>query len=396
MKTRGACPSIAEPMQTGDGLLARLMVHEPISIEKLCALSVAAETFGNGIIEVTQRGNLQIRGLSDTTAPQFAEAVNTLQIGADQTPALLTSPLLGLEASEPCDSTALVAALLAAFRAAAQDLKALGPKVSVLIDGGGPLHLDGLSADIRLRAQPGSLFQLCLAGTAHQAEPIAQISAAEAPQTVVALLRQIAQRGPTARAGMASVQLAAIVPARPQPPADPVGTHALKDGTRALGFALPFGHTTATALRRAALTAAAHGATALRPAPGRTLLAIAMPVRAIDTLRESLAAAGFIVDPRDPRRQVIACVGSPSCASARLPARQLAPEVARAIGYWAGTGKLVHLAGCAKGCAHPGPATVTVVGPDQVILNGRASDPTHTTLSSIHLIADLERLCREQ
>jgi precorrin-3B synthase len=37
----------------------------------------------------------------------------------------------------------------------------------------------------------------------------------------------------------------------------------------------------------------------------------------------------------------------------------------------------VHLSGCAKGCAHPGPATLTLVGGEAgcgVVLRGRAGD----------------------
>src|SRR4051812_23542149 len=61
---RGACPTVAAPMQTGDGLLARIISTEPISVDELCTLCDASLAHGNGIIEITQRGSLQIRGLS--------------------------------------------------------------------------------------------------------------------------------------------------------------------------------------------------------------------------------------------------------------------------------------------------------------------------------------------
>src|SRR5258708_36437107 len=66
---RGACPSIAEPMSTGDGLLMRLVPSAPIPLDAVIALCDASPTHGHGIVEVTQRGTLQIRGLSPTTAP---------------------------------------------------------------------------------------------------------------------------------------------------------------------------------------------------------------------------------------------------------------------------------------------------------------------------------------
>jgi precorrin-3B synthase len=55
----------------------------------------------------------------------------------------------------------------------------------------------------------------------------------------------------------------------------------------------------------------------------------------------------------------------------------------------------VHLSGCSKGCAHPGPAAVTIVGPDRVVVNGRASDTPRATVSSAGLIADIEQLCSQ-
>lgn len=60
---RGACPTLHEPMLTGDGLLVRL---SPAGTgwrpAELSVLAEAAARFGSGMLEVTSRGNLQIRG----------------------------------------------------------------------------------------------------------------------------------------------------------------------------------------------------------------------------------------------------------------------------------------------------------------------------------------------
>ena len=60
------------------------------------------------------------------------------------------------------------------------------------------------------------------------------------------------------------------------------------------------------------------------------LVAIGLSLTAAEKLRESAARQGFVVDANDPRRHVIACAGTPACASARLPTRELAPQVAQA------------------------------------------------------------------
>ena len=59
---RGWCPSLMRPMPSGDGLLAR--VHPRLGIlsaAQLRALAEAARRYGNGHLDVTARGNLQIR-----------------------------------------------------------------------------------------------------------------------------------------------------------------------------------------------------------------------------------------------------------------------------------------------------------------------------------------------
>jgi len=197
---RGACPTLATPLQTGDGLLARIVSNEPIAVEKLRVLCDAAEAHGNGIIEITQRGSLQVRGLTAASAPNFSAIVKSFGIGTDNTPPLLTSPLLSLDAGESFDSTPLVAQLRTALRADRPDFQGLGPKVSVLVDGGGNLHLDSLSADIRVEATSNFLYELSLAGDAQSASFVGYVSMNRVVACVEDLLRLIASWGPTARA----------------------------------------------------------------------------------------------------------------------------------------------------------------------------------------------------
>lgn len=76
MTVRGWCPGVHEPMASGDGLLVR--VKPPggrLPSVALHAVADAAEAHGNGVIELTSRGNLQIRGLTAASAPEFARAM---------------------------------------------------------------------------------------------------------------------------------------------------------------------------------------------------------------------------------------------------------------------------------------------------------------------------------
>ena len=70
---RGACPSLLEPMETGDGLLARILTAGPMKLKALAGLCTAARTHGNGTMEISARGNFQIRGLAPNMAPRLAD-----------------------------------------------------------------------------------------------------------------------------------------------------------------------------------------------------------------------------------------------------------------------------------------------------------------------------------
>jgi precorrin-3B synthase len=81
-RRRGACPGLSTPMQTGDGLLVRLLPTGTIPLAAFAALCGEARMHGNGVIEITSRGSIQVRGLSGASAPQFADTIAALDIAA--------------------------------------------------------------------------------------------------------------------------------------------------------------------------------------------------------------------------------------------------------------------------------------------------------------------------
>jgi hypothetical protein len=76
---RGWCPGALRPMPTGDGLLVRVRVPEcRLSSQSAEALAEAAETCGNGAIDLSARANLQIRGVSDATLADLHRRLDAL------------------------------------------------------------------------------------------------------------------------------------------------------------------------------------------------------------------------------------------------------------------------------------------------------------------------------
>ncbi len=66
---------------------------------------------------------------------------------------------------------------------------------------------------------------------------------------------------------------------------------------------------------------------------------------------------GLILRADDPMARVIACTGAPGCQQALAPVRALAAHLAAQVP----PGARLHVSGCAKGCAHPGPADLTLL-----------------------------------
>ncbi|MEN3233362.1 nitrite reductase [Methylobacterium ajmalii] len=146
---RGWCPGLARPMPTGDGLLVRLHpVSGRLSAGQVRAAARAAREGGNGLLDVTARGNLQIRGV---TAESHGGVVGILAAAGlgdarqDGGPQRLTldAPLAGAD----------VLAVVAAVEAIGREIAGLPAKTLVAVEdaAGG---LGPVEADVWVRVAP--------------------------------------------------------------------------------------------------------------------------------------------------------------------------------------------------------------------------------------------------
>jgi precorrin-3B synthase len=387
---RGWCPTLFEPMPTGDGLLVRIKppggLLTPAAAQ---ALAEAASSYGNGVIDLTSRANLQVRGLTHGVLPLFTRAILAAGL-ADPDPGnerrrnVITTPLAGDDPAAHPQTRPITAALERLL--ADPTLSALPPKFGFAINGGGLLPIPHAPADIRITVAADSWAVTPDRGNSTPSAPD------EAAPLAIHLARSfLSVASPETRRMRDLVRT--HEPPAPAPTSEPipVGWHPYKnafplaaegrvrvgapaDSIRpsaqagAFGVALPFGTTTATDLHHLATLAATFGAT-LRLTPWRAILLT--PIRAPDlpALCQFLAPLPFITEPTDPRLAISACPGHPACASATVDTRALARALTPS--------GPVHISGCSKGCAHPGPARITLVGNAghyDFIRNGRASD----------------------
>ncbi|MBZ9858230.1 precorrin-3B synthase [Mesorhizobium sp. CA12] len=431
---RGACPALSAPMQTGDGLLVRLNpVAGGLAPKSLIELGESALRHGNGIMEVTARGSLQIRGLTAESARLLADEVDALGIAVRSGVPVETGPLAGIDPEEIVDPRPLAERISAAIEEAGLTTR-LGPKVSVVVDGGGQLTMDAVTGDVRLKAvqaAAGIWWSVSIAGDGRSAKPLAAVDADAGRDITVAALRMVSEKGREAHTrDLSERQLASLAswhsfappsvlpdisPSRGeigssragsplsaldigesrgdkaisplegemsgrtergaqerQPARSPIGLFNLGNNT-ALGIALPYGSMPAQNLIDLATQAANLGASAIRLAPGRALLFLGLSAPC--TLQSSAAALGFVTDPADPRTRIAACPGTPACASGRIATRAIAETIAKESADLLDASLSLHISGCAKGCAHPGTAALTLVGDENgagLVVDGTA------------------------
>src|SRR5690606_14568945 len=187
-----------------------------------------------------------------------------------------------------------------------------------------------------------------------------------------------AKLGCTARArDLSAEQLPVSTPHCTNQPS-PVGTFALKDGSSARGFALAFGQIDSAALYEFAR--ALDGSATIRLAPGGGLIVTGLAAEQEATFDSLAARLGLVTRTEDPRLSIVACAGAPACRSAWLATRSLAAELASNIK----PRHLVHVSGCAKGCARPSAPAISLMGmPEGCVLEGEAAPDLRAALIAL-------------
>ncbi len=370
------CPGVLHLAQMADGGLARLRVPGgALSAGQARAVADAAEALGSGVVDLTNRANLQIRGLAGDAgaalAARLALAGFVFHGEADRRRNILLDPFSGLDPRESRNLRALARALDAALIHAPW-IGRLSPKFSFVLDGGGETQIAGTPSDVVLRAtEQGIVVEasglesparveaqalaaaLAIAAAAADGGPETRASDV-APQTLRAALEQ----GGAGQATHASTGRKA-----PQPR---FGAAASGDGTVAVAVPAPVGRLDAGMLRFLADAADAEGRGDVMLAPwSAVVLPGVRPERAPDLLAAS-EAEGFLPVAVAGRLTVIACAGAPACERAREPAKALgAALLALATAEpdrLPAAPKRVHLSACSKGCAGSAPADLLLLG----------------------------------
>ncbi len=365
-RDQDACPGALQLHRAADGALARLRLPGGmITPRQLEAIADAATRFGSPAMELTSRGNIQIRGIADDRAAAgVADAV--AQAGLLPSPThervrnIVSSPLSGRLGGR-ADVRPWVGMLDAAI-CADPALAALPGRFWFSIDDGRG-DVSGLGSDVGVHVLDDTVA-LLLAGR----DTGIRIAPSDVAPTLVSIAHRFAETRGTAWRVSELADPSVLVGDR-APSADPgrtwpavtrpqVGWLVQDDGRIALGAAVPLGVLQA---RVAEFLAAVDAP--LVVTPWRSVLLCDLEEGVADTALRVLAPMGLIFDETSPWLDVSACTGSPGCDRSIADVRA---DAARAVDDIAAVHR--HFVGCERACGSPPDGDVLIATADGYVL----------------------------
>ncbi|MBL1111914.1 precorrin-3B synthase [Streptomyces sp. 110] len=409
-----ACPGALRLHPADDGSLARIRVPGGLlTARQAQALGRVAEELGDGRLDITSRGNAQVRGLAAGCGAELAARLRAAGLlpsdRHDRVRNIVASPLSGLDGAGHADVVAWVRELDAVLcdeasvdtLAARGELSGLsGRFLFALDDGRGDVA--ALGADVTLIATPGGGAVLRVGGppagvgvaSVAMGEAAAggdlwvrsEDAARAAALAAVEFLARTRESGTRAwrvrelpaQHAVTADRLAARLadagidtephpgapghpdapgPRPPHPPPAP-GPVPGPDRRHALSVALPLGRVSAAQWRLLTGFASRSGADELRMTPWR---GVVLPGFAPDDARDALSElsdAGLVTTPDSPWLGVGACTGRPGCAKSladvRSHATRMVADTARGVADTAPDPLPVYVSGCERRCGHPG------------------------------------------
>lgn len=380
-----ACPGVVVTHEAQDGHLARIRVPggrlSAGQLEAVAEFSVG----GNGIVEITGRANLQVRGLAPgcgAAGGRLLDAVGLLPSREhERVRNILANPLAGRHPSSLVDTDDVVDDLDHRLCADAT-LGALPSRFLFAVDDGSGVLL-GQRADVTLVAErvgPGTpMFRLVLDGVRTDERVRADQAGAAALAAAHAFLQardahgggawRVSEipGGAAALAGHLGVRLEPDTDRRGIPVIRP-GIVEQRDGDFAVTALAPLGRLTRETLHVLAAVVRRHG-DGVRISPWRTLTLVDVaPVRR-GAARRDLEVAGLVAEPGSGWEGLSACAGLGACAKANADVRVAA---ARRVLDRDGESPAEHWSGCERRCGESPAVAVSAVATGGRIVVSRA------------------------
>src|SRR5450830_710395 len=363
-----ACPGLLRIVQALDGGICRIkLAGGAIRAAQAHAVADAAQAYAGGVIEATNRANLQIRGIG---AEQDALIAMLLAAG------LGSSTAAGDDPQMLFDTRPLADQILATLQNHAR-FHELSAKFAVQLDGGEALAMLEHHHDLWLSAfeQHGeTLLAFGLAGCPGLDAPLAAVRLEQGHALVVAVLERFLDLATPAQTRMRHLPVDNFLAGLHLPllPVDGfkrpasgallhLGSYPQRQQDRVYVAAVtPLGRLDSSMLKGAAQLANEYGDGTLRFTPWQGLLLPNAKHHDAAAITARLEQLGFLCSAEQPLAHLIACTGSSGCGKGLADTKADAVQLAALH-----PGHAVHLSGCPRSCAaaHIAPVTLLAVSP---------------------------------
>lgn len=383
------CPSLFNPTAACDGKLARIRVPGGILDRQQClVLTDILTDLDLDSIDITNRANLQIRGLKNSIPPEMLLKLESVKLAGkiaalDRFRNIMASPTAGIDCQQLIDTRPLVRQL-DEYLASDLNLTGLSPKFSIGLDGGESVSIEGQSNDILLKAVTVEGI-VCLHLYLAEIDPKKAVNS----QNCLNLVRAIAQiyldtvpvnltRKPRLKQIVDEIGIDKFIE-RLEMYLFPSGSLSLRQASNYkhlgihpqieldysyIGIALPLGRLKLTQLRGIAEIIEKYGNGTLRLTPWRSILLPAIPNCRVSVVERELEELGLSTRSNNIWGGLIACSGTRGCAASFTDTQADALAIAESLADKVTLNEptTIHLSGCSKSCAHQGSSHLTLVG----------------------------------
>jgi precorrin-3B synthase len=357
------------------------------------AIATASARYASGVIEITNRANLQIRGIEmphadALIAELLAAGLGAATPGGDDVRNVMVSPSAGIDAAALCDTTPLAMQILSLLQTQTR-LHQLSPKFSISLDGGEALAMLEHPHDLWLSAistsghqhagktQQAARFVFGLAGCPAQSNALAVVAAEHVVTLVDAVLNTFLDLASAEQARMRQLlqsisaqeflrrlkmrfpfALSTDVSAWCRQPALPhahIGIHTQCNPSNVYVGAVPaLGRIDTAQLRALAQLATRFGDGTFRLTPWQSVLLPSITHASAEIVLRKLKQRKFTTTAVEPLAHLIACTGARACAKGLADTKADALQLAQLLQNAPRKNSLppaVHLSGCSRSCA---------------------------------------------
>ncbi|MGK9415750.1 precorrin-3B synthase [Pseudomonas cedrina] len=374
-----ACPGLLRIVQALDGGICRIkLAGGSISAAQARAVADAAQAYAGGVIEATNRANLQIRGIGAEEhaliAVLLAAGLGPSNAAGDDVRNLMLSPSAGIDEQMLFDTRPLADQILASLQNVPR-FHELSAKFAVQLDGGEALAMLEHHHDLWLSAfvrNGETLLAFGLAGCPGLDAPLGAVRLEQGHALVTAVLEAFLDLATAEQTRMRHLVVDRVLSRLSLPLLSangfkrPASGASLHMGTYPqpqknqfyVAAVAPLGRLDSTMLKGAAQLADDYGDGTLRFTPWQGVL---LPyVEKPGVVTERLTQLGLLCSADQPLARMTACTGSSGCAKALADTKADAAQLAALH-----TDHDVHLSGCPRSCAaaHIAPVTLLAVSP---------------------------------